>query len=307
MKKNYTLATAIQFAADYKIKATDRSTTHKGYNIVCKRFIAFLEQNNYTHLLPNDFSTEIFYEWTDSLLFSGLQNVTQNGYNGHLRTICNFLIQRKIMTTHPIHHFKKKEQPCKRRAFSDEEKIIVFDYIRKTDKWLMLNVALQYYCFIRPSAEQRRLKFSDFDLKEGIIYIRSEVGKNRIAQAVTIPDDMLPLFAEVHFDTYPKHWLIFGKEGQPNAEIPLSQNTMNYRHVKVLNYLFSNGLLTDIVGLTLYSWKNTGNLSLVKKKVSMLEIMNQNRHQSLDQTQRYCKSLYSINSEIKSTHQLATV
>lgn len=203
------------------------------------------------------------------------------------------------MKENPFSGFKKKKTLGKqRRALSDYEKEVVAMEISRTSKWLMLGVLLQYHCFIRP-IEMRRLRFHMFDLNEGVIRLTSKETKNKENAIVTIPDSLLPFLRKFNFGKWDQRWLLFGAGVQPHLDKTCGHNTMNWQHGRILKQLEKEGKLSDIKGLTFYSWKDTGALALFKNKVNPLEIMRQLRHKDLTTTQLYCQSLYSINREIK--------
>lgn len=66
------------------------------------------------------------------------------------------------------------------------------DWMRHRDKCIMFTI---YYCALRPK-ECCKLLFSDFDLKNGLIFIRGENNKQRKDRVLPIPKALLPHYEE---------------------------------------------------------------------------------------------------------------
>ena len=76
-------------------------------------------------------------------------------------------------------------------------------------------------------------------------------------------------------------------------------HSQNRRHTDILNILIDKGMIEDIEGVSLYSWKDTGAMSLIKAGVNPYEVMRQMRHADLGTTTKYLQSLSTINKEIR--------
>lgn len=284
-----------------KIKCmTDRKRTIDMVRSTLSVFYVFLAKKQLQNIQISLLDSNLALEFLDYVAIDrGVGGRTYNNYIERMRAICTELVDRNFLQKNPFSGLRKKKvSGKKRRAFSKMERIVVARAILKQDRWLMLGVLLQYYCFIRP-IELRRLRFYMVDLNAGVIRLTENETKNRENAIVTIPDIITPFLRDCHFDQWHQRWLIFGARMEPHPDKSCGHNTMNYRHKKILEKLQKAGMLVDIVGLTYYSWKDTGALALFEKKVNMLEIMKQLRHKDLKTTQLYCESLYSVNQEIK--------
>ena len=138
-----------------------------------------------------------------------------------------------------------------------------------------------YFTFIRPG-ELRLLRVGDVLMDEKEIRIPGNVSKNRKTEHVVIPDAFFPDLEHL-YDRGPGAYL-FPSKKQPGH--PYGKDVMYRRHEKILDHLnFGRGF-------TLYSWKHTGAVALVKQgNVNVKELQLQLRHSSLEQTDRYLRQM----------------
>lgn len=285
-----------------KIKnTTDRKRTRDMVDSMVNIFTEFIRKKEWENLPIGEFDKKKAQSFLDyGLLDRKIGARTYNNYIERMRALFTELKIRDYIGHNPFSGLKKRKETGKeRRAFSEYERDLIAATVEEKDKWLMLAVLLQYHCFIRP-IELRRLRFDMFDFEEGVIRLKGDITKNRNNDIVTIPDVLMPWLLEFDFSQWNQRWLIFGENVQPHPYKCCGHNTLNYRHGRILKNLQQKGLLSDIKGLTFYSWKDTGAMDLFKAKVNILEIMRQIRHQDLSTTQKYCQSLYIVNQEIKS-------
>lgn len=289
---------AVEYARDIKFNETDRGGTVNNYGSKTNIFAEWLRREKLDKMSIVNFSDIHRQKFLDYLgIERKVGGKTHNNYVDTFRSFFNELLDRKYVTMNHFAGLKpKKEAAKKRRAFSQIEKKIVAEYVHKHNKELMLNIWLQYHCFIRPQAELRRLKGRHIRLQEGVIRIEGDKTKNKKDAIITIPDSLIPNLKKYHF---PANYFVFGKKMKPAFEKPCSKNYMNNIHKGILEYLHQRGDLENIEGLQNYSWKDTGAYELFSRGVNILEIMRQLRHKDLSTTQKYCESLYVINKQIK--------
>ncbi len=290
---------AIELAKKIKC-TTDRQRTIDMVESMTRIFFEFLKRQGWKEMSIGEFQKKQALEFLDYAVFDrGIGARTYNNYIERMRALFMELKEREYILYNPFSGLKKKKEAGKRRrAFNADERMIVADYISKKDKWLMLGVLLQYHCFIRP-IEQRRIKIRMIRLNEGVIWLPGSITKNREEATLTIPDVLMPFLRDFGLEKFNQNYLLFGKGVRPHNSQSCGHNTMNYRHRTILEKMKKQDILSDIEGLSYYSWKDTDAIELFKRKVNILEIMRQLRHKDLSTTQKYCQSLYTINHEIK--------
>jgi integrase/recombinase XerD len=279
---------------------TDRQRTKDIVKSVLSVFRTYIEKNQLQNMRIGAFYHRHALDFMDYIaLERKVGNRTYNNYIERMRALSTELVQRGYLDYNPFSKIKNKKVSGKqRRAFNDQERQVVANYIFNHDKWLILGVLLQYHCFIRP-IELRRLRFHMFDFGTGVIRLTKNETKNKENATVTIPDSIIPFLKNFNFGQWNQRWLIFGEGLQPHPDNSCGHNSLNHRHRTILKKLKKSNQLRDINGLSFYSWKDTGALELFKRKVNILEIRKQLRHKDLKTTQVYCESLYEINEEIK--------
>ncbi len=280
------LMEAVNIASKIRCQ-TDRKRTIGMYESVCNVFEGYLDKRGLKNLRVLDFGHKGAIDFMDYLVIERkIGNRTYNNYLIRMRSIFNALLEREYIYQNPFSKIKKKEKTAKeRRTFTEAEKKVVAKYISENDEWLFLSIVLLYACFIRP-AEMRRLRFKNFDFKRGLIHMPSPLTKNKKPRTVTIPSGYLHYFRNEKFTNYPANYLIFGAKVKPHSSKACGHNTMNYRHGKILNKLQKLGLIEDIKGLSLYSWKDTG-ITDAASEVSLIDLMRQAGHQDPKQTMIY--------------------
>lgn len=228
-----------------------------------------------------------------------LKNRTVNNYVTMLKTLNFELLKRDITLINPFSKFPKlQEDEQIRREFNDYERKVVANYIMENNKYLWLAILLEFYCCLRPK-DIRFMKFGDIKLKQQTIITYSENTKNKKTQHVTIPDILLEYLLQIpEFERFPSNWYIFGKGLQPGT-IPVGTNTLNYKHSIVLEKLKETGDLMDTTGLSLYSWKYSGNQMLFDSNISLLDIKKQNRHSSITTTEVYARRQSPVIQSVK--------
>ena len=266
------------------------------YNI----FLSYLKDIGRAHTATS------LYTIDDALLYMNhisevrkVSNTTYNNYLTQMNVLFNKMIAEKYITVNPFSQIRRRKKSQKiRRGLHNYEVEILIKYMRE-DPPLLLCVLLQYYCFIRPSEELRKIRFQHFDLNKGCIHLPSSVTKNSKPAIITIPDVIIPFLREYGFLRYPQNYIIFGPRCIPHPTKSVGKNTLGRRHIELVRRLHKQGILTDIQGIQLYSWKDTGALAMIEEGYNIIDIKNQIRHSSLEVTQKYIKSLHDVNPNIK--------
>lgn len=279
---------AIRFAADILCQSP-RYETRKSFRMIEKMLVEFLEKKKLTGLAIVEFDAKVARAFMDAATLRGVSNTTYNNYRGFATVLFNKLINRDYIKMNPFHKIEKLEREEKtRRPFTAEERSVVLAELYEKDYWLFILVMLHFMCLIRRS-ECYRLRFSNFNLKEGYIYMPKTATKNKKPAVVTIPNTLLYMLRDEQFSKYPGNYLVFGKGGGPHPNTPAGDNTYKERHRRHLLRLQRQGLLHDIKGLSMYSWKDTG-MTAYAKILRPIELRDHARHASIDQSLEYYHS-----------------
>lgn len=273
-----------------------RKNSRKTYSAISKKLLAWCERLGYARLPVGEFGKRHARAFWDSLVGSGkYKGRSLNNYLVCLRTMWNELSDRELVMENPFDKIKPERVGEKsRRPFTDEERRIVAGEIEKTDYWLFRALLLQFFCYIRP-IELTRLKFRDFDFSRGVVTIREDVHKGYRKHYKTIPASIREYFIDGRFEKCPVNYYVFGLAGTPGREFvgpssrQISEARMAKRHTKVLCRLKEAGKLSDISGLSWYSWKDTG-ISLHTRKTSPVATKDQAGHKDLSITSIYYHS-----------------
>lgn len=288
LSKLTTIEKALNKALEIKCKNKRRTTIHS-YESIHRIFTQWLKKKNFDKLNISDFKRRHAIAFMDYVLFErDVCNTTFNNYLRDLRGLFSELRRREYISNNCFEEVPYlPKTPKKRRNFTPEEVKIVLGAIKSNpdNYWLFRGVLLQYYGFIRP-VEMRRLRFSDFDLKRGTIYLSGQKTKSKKERTVTIPTSVLHYFQDETFTSYPSHYFVFGKGFFPDPHKSCGHETMNRLQKRILLKLYKEGILDNIEGLSWYSWKDTG-ITDSTDHLNIKDVQAQAGHHSLEETMKY--------------------
>lgn len=150
--------------------------------------------------------------------------------------------------------------------------------------WLFFNFC--FYTAARPGKEIRLLKIKD--IEEFTVLINASSAKNNHSRRVIIPDALEDLINEHQLRTYPKEFYVFTKDQEPGP-VPAGKNYFYKRNRKALEKC-------DLLhkDFDLYSTKHTGNIHAYLNGTDLLQLMKQNGHSTIQQTERYLRKIGAI-------------
>ena len=276
---------AIEFAVGL-INQSPKKETRKSFNMIRKMLIDFLHKKRLGDITIQRFDGKVAQAFMDAAVQRGVGNTTYNNYRGFATIVFNKLIKRDYISINPFHKIDKVQaEEKRRRPFSLVEREIVLAELYRTDYWLFILVVLHFLTLIRRT-ECYRLKFSNFNLKEGYLMLPKTATKNKKASIVTLPDSFRELLTDERFIKWPANYLLFGKGAVPHPSISAGESTFKERHRALLLRLKKEKKLGDITGLSLYSWKDTG-MTEFAKILRPIELRDHARHASIDQSLSY--------------------
>lgn len=275
------------------VKDSNRHATYLSYKSDIKIFKEFLKENNKNTLYINQINTPTIYLFIDYLVIEKkVTNVTINNKIATLKSVFNKLKQRGLIEKNPVTTKKLKEQLTpKNLAFNKDQLKILKEVIKTKEPYLWLFIQFIYYTYTRPT-EIMRLKVGNIDFKKGLITIEASQSKNQKTGFINIPLALLKALKDYDLQSYNASNFIFTATKRPGVK-KISKNYMNSRHQTIIKNL---GFKNDF---TLYSWKHTGVVNAYKSGIDIKSIQLQCRHSSIEQTDRYLKSLgFGDNTEI---------
>ncbi len=165
-------------------------------------------------------------------------------------------------------------------AFNEKQMAAIKKILQEKDPGMWLFIQFIYYCYLRPY-EVRQLKHSFLRLDKNQIYVPGHISKNGKEGYVTMPESFCGVLTESkEFNSGQEYFF------QSRGEVkPISKNVMGVRYRNLTKDL---NLSSDY---TLYSWKHSGVVAAYRAGIDIKTIQSQCRHQSLEQTDIYLKSL----------------
>jgi integrase len=284
-----TILESLTFAKEQK-SANVRKKTATTYGNICKRIEEYVTVHQLTALRTADFTAETAQNCMDWFLISKkLCNRSFNNYKIQAGVIFNLLKKKKHITINPFAEVaSRREVDTIRRAFTPAERKAIMKEALETDYWLFLSI-LFLFCTLIRGEEMRRLRFSDIDIINGLIYLKPEHTKNWKEATVTIPNVMLAFLREERFTKYPENYLIFGQGGEPHANKCVGENTFAARFKKLTLRLQDAGILGDLTNTSPYCMKYSSNSEMAAELNPFLQARH-NRHEDVKQSFKYFKT-----------------
>lgn len=268
-----------------QIKATREPNTYDTYKVQLKRF------SNYLRLKPHLFSAihitqAIAIDFIDYMIERKLSNKSIVTTKGTLFTFFEFIRKREVIAVNPFSEIQNLPiKVGKRVAFSDADvqKIKEFLTITEPDPQFWLYIQFLYYGFFRPDGEARKLKIGD--IGEHYIKVKADDAKNNKTQYVQISTGLEAEIQRFNLRSYDPSLYIFSIENQPGIKCP-GEKWFYKKHQQMLEKLGLNNR-----NYSQYSWKDTGVIALYRATKDIKLIQRMCRHGSLEQTDKYLKSL----------------
>jgi integrase len=280
--QTYTLKDAVTFALEIK-KPSLRPSSYPSYKSTAELFKKWATFCRIHEMDVAYFDKLRAVYFDDYLLVDcGYVAKTVNGHVAYLKSLFQVLVEREIILNNPFRNLKKHKEGESRKnmAFNEKQMDVIKKIVEEKDPELWLFIQFIYYCYLRPN-EVPQLKHSYFQMDKNQIFIPAHISKNGKDGYVTIPRVFHSIiYGSKEFNS-PREYLFTGRD---NTE-PLSKNVMGSRFRNLTKEL---NLGKDY---TLYSWKHSGVVAAYNAGIDIKTIQSQCRHQSLEQTDIYLKSL----------------
>jgi len=278
----YTLKDAISYALEVK-KPSIRPTSYPSYKSTVELFLKWADNNRLSEMDITYFD-KLRAVYFDDYLFveCGYAAKTVNGHIAYMKSLFQVLVDREVILNNLFKNFKKHKESGSRKnlAFNVGQITRIKKIVEEKDPELWLFIQFIYYCFLRPN-EIRQLEHRYIQHDDKKIFIPSNISKNGKDGYVSIPDAFYNLLLASEYFNREQRYIF-----QTKFEVkPISKNVMGNRFRELIKEM---NLGKDY---TLYSWKHSGVVAAYNAGVDIKTIQNQCRHQSLEQTDIYLKSL----------------
>jgi len=291
-KKYNQLSLAMEYVESIKVNSC-RKRTHHTYSSFIKIFNDWLEYKKYSSLTVDEFNyyhAQEFMDWTKSMLKNG--NRTYNNRLTAMKTIFKVLVKREWIIANPWDNIERlPKEDAEIVAFTNDELMIMQQYLPEWDYNLYVCACLIFYCFIRPQ-ELVRLRVYNFQLTNRSIVLPGKVSKNKKQEVVQIPDALMPVLMKLDLK-YPGNFFVFSKNQQRGPK--------EYAPTRIAEAWRK---FADHYGIdkNIYSLKHTGAGLAVENGINIRDLQLQLRHSNLEMTQVYLDKFNSRPSEKLSTH-----
>lgn len=274
-------------------KAEVSKSSYQTYQSKLRIFCEWAEHNGLDKIHVGYITSEHIHDFLRSMAEAkGLSRLTMEKYGQILHSFFDWLIRvKKIMKDNPVTDLPRVGKVVDQapKPIPDQERSLLLAAMRKYDHQLWVVCQLEYYCAIRPG-ECRLLKVGDIDLENGCIRVPADVAKNRQAETVVMPAQLVNLFRKEGLEKAEKDWYLFSASGTPGKK-KLGKNNFRNRF----------NALRDKLHLPpeykLYSFKYTGGVKLVNAGIDTWELQRHMRHKSIDTTEHYIRKNFAVKSD----------
>ena len=258
-----------------------RFDTKRSYISNVNKFKRFLENKALDKLTTEHFDKSIIMKYIDYMDFE-LNNSgkTINNNITFLKIVSNYFLDHGYIKYNPVHRIKKKRESKKKRKIIAELHLkSIFKYLKNTDNNFYVLCLMCYFCFLRRT-EITKLKVNCVQLNQRLIYVPSNVSKNRKDDYVTIPDVYADVLADHIKGTDPNDYIFSYNNFCPGNK-PATAKQVTYKWIKIKQVL-------DIPNeYDFYSLKDTGITKLLEAGIPIIKVRDQARHHDIKITEKY--------------------
>ena len=252
-----------------------KQSTRDDYGKRLSMLERFASMNGITAVENLDFVA--FLDWV--YIERGVSPRTHNNYRTWCRSFCKWMLHQHIIATDPMTDIPPLKEPQKmRQPIPSSVLRLVKAHLENRDRYFLLAVMMEYYCFIRPD-ELSNIKIGDIETKAHGIYINAEISKNGKAEMVGLNRTIVALMRELHVLRSPKGWYLFSYRCRPGAT-KLDSRMFRDRWARMRKRL---GLPKEY---QFYSLKDSGIRDLANAE-GIVIARDQARHSSVAVTNKY--------------------
>lgn len=208
---------------------------------------------------------------------------TRDNYLTWFKTFTKWMMAKGYISEDPagriqmIRGHRKAEK--NRTVIPKDAMLRLRSYLEEKDRHFLLACYILYYCYVRPK-EMSDLKLENISVQKGTIFIPAAVSKNKKDAVVTIPDHVMRLMLSLHVLEHPSDWYLFSYDCRPGPSHRLPKYFCDVWKKVARALKFPDEW-------KFYSLKDTGITDQIKAGRDLIEVRDQARHYSLEQTDIY--------------------
>lgn len=237
------------------------------------------------------------------------RGVSPRSYNNYLSfqaTFFDWMKDKGYIDNNPFLGIKRKPRRLitkKRRMLTDEERGVLFSWLKENNVEYLAVCLLCYCCFMRPK-EIALLKCGDINLEKQLVHVRAEIAKNDRESYRTIPDAAMPVLREM--DLSHPEWYLFGyrKGGYYSFRSgPCRGSQKRFSDYWARQVREACGFPLEV---QFYSQKDTGITNMLSEGVAINLVQQQADHSSVAMTALYVGHKATASEELRRTEILGT-
>ena len=261
-----------------------RIKTYNGYTSFLNIFRKWNREQPKPVIFMYQMKTRVLDSFLDWLWVENGKSVrTRDNYLTWLKVFTKWLLSKGYISDDPtaglqmIRGHRKTEK--NRTVIPKDAMLKLRSYLEDKDRHFLLACYILYYCFVRPK-EMSDLRISSISVKKGTIFIPAAVSKNKKDAVVTVPDHVMRLMIELRVLEQPADWYLFSYDCAPGPEHRLPKYFCDVWKKVAKALAFPKEW-------KFYSLKDTGITDQIKAGRDLIEVRDQARHYSLEQTDIY--------------------
>lgn len=261
-----------------------KQTTRSSYKVHLAAFARFLTQTKQTHIMPNQFTSEMLHQYVTWLLKTR-ENRTVNNYIITLNTLINILKKyHRLKIDNPCQTFRRLPAHSRMHiAYTPDQAAAISAYLKNNDPELLQYIRFISYAFVRCNeARLIRIKYIDFNsmtIKMPVYSVKTNESRNK-----TILKIFEPEIKELQYE--PPDNYVFGVGGVPGPR-PVSKKHFTEKFKQIKKHF---GLTRYH---TLYGFRHTIISQLIKNGADRYEVMKYTGHTTLSAFEKYIKSIFA--------------
>jgi len=282
-KKYTTIKDALTFVM--KIKETHiRHRTKQSFDSRMNILSEWLQKKKMIDSYLFEFTSDVAILFMNDLIFDrSISGKTFNNYIIDYRTFFNTLVKNRYITSNPFHAIEAmKEEATSKRHFTEKEAKKYFDYVIAHDYEFYIISLYCYYLALRPQ-EICRLKFTDINIRHGIVIVEGKNAKNHQKRIIPIAEKFLPIL-ELQKNKYPEFYHICSKNLLPG-------DSENYPTRIAEHFREIANRLTIPAEVQFYALKDLAADNLMDNGFSAKTIRDLFGHSSIAVTDKYLKKI----------------